>query len=127
MNRELRYKVLDGDRIVASGLGTTANMSSAGIAFHTNAYLPSGSFIELAISWPAMLADSCPMRLIVFGRVLRGADDIKVCTVDKWEFRTQARTAVAAAVPQRVDAKLMRWVEYRKEVMTRTATAHAMA
>ena len=131
MNREMRYKVLEADRIVASGVGTTANISSNGVAFHADAFLRSGSFIELSISWPAMLADSCPMRLIVFGRVLRGVDDMKVCTVDKWEFRTAARTsmvaAAAVAVPLRADAKLMRWVEYRKEVIQRTATAHAMA
>jgi len=135
MNREMRYKVLEGDRIVASGIGRTANMSSNGVAFHAEAFLPSGSFIELSISWPAMLADSCPMRLIVLGRILRGVDDMKVCTVDKWEFRTAARTSIATAVvgvPLRADAKLMRWVEYRKEVMLRThATAqpavHAMA
>jgi hypothetical protein len=130
MNREVRYKLLEGDRIVASGLGTTENMSSGGVAFQSDGDLPDGSFIELAISWPLMLDDVCPMRLIVFGRVLRGAQTTKVCTVEKWEFRTQSRK-LTTAIPLRIDGKLQRWAEYRKEVLMRstgaTAAATAMA
>ncbi|MGA2269536.1 MAG: hypothetical protein ABSH44_13790 [Bryobacteraceae bacterium] len=47
-----------------------------------------GTFIELSISWPALLDQTCPMRLIVFGRVLRGAGRTAACTLDKYEFRT---------------------------------------
>ncbi len=126
MTRELRYKLLEGDRIVASGMGTTENMSSGGIAFQSDAALPDGSFIELSISWPVLLAEACPMRLIVFGRVMQGSGETKICTVEKWEFRTQSRQ-LTAAVPLRIDSKLQRWAEYRKDVMMRTATAAAPA
>ena len=127
MNRELRYKLLEDDRIVAAGLGTTANVSSGGVAFQSDTTLPEGSFIELSISWPALLDDVCPMRLIVFGRVIRAAEDTKVCSVEKWEFRTQSRH-INANMPMRIDGKLQRWAEYRKEVMMRTALAsQAMA
>lgn len=122
MERELRFKLLENDRIVASGLGTTTNMSSGGVAFTTDAELPGGSYIELSISWPALLDEACPMRLIVFGRVLRGVGDTRVCTVEKWEFRTQARQ-VTARIPLRIDGKLQRWAEYRKEVMMRAQAA----
>jgi len=80
--------------------------------------------MELSISWPALLDDVCPMRLIVFGRVLRGAEQTKVCSVEKWEFRTQSRH-VTPSIPMRIDGKLQRWAEYRKEVMMRTAAALA--
>jgi hypothetical protein len=126
MTRELRYKLLEDERIMAVGLGSTTNVSSGGIAFHSNMDLPSGSFIELSISWPALLGDACPMRLIVFGRVLRGSGPAKVCTVEKWEFRTQARQ-VAASMPLRIDGKLQRWAEYRKEIIMRTSPAAAAA
>lgn len=126
MNRELRYKLLEDECIVAAGLGTTINMSSGGVAFQSDAGLPDGSYIELSISWPALLDDSLPMRLIVFGRVLRGSQETKVCTVEKWEFRTQARH-VTTSIPLRIDGKLQRWAEYRKEVMMRTAAAAAPA
>jgi hypothetical protein len=126
MERELRYKLLEQDRIVAAGLGTTSNVSSGGVAFQADEELPTGSFIELSISWPALLDDVCPMRLIVFGRVVRGEDAMKVCSVEKWEFRTQSRQ-VAANVPLRIDSKLQRWAEYRKEVMMRASVAGASA
>jgi hypothetical protein len=122
--QELRYKLLELDRIVASGSGTTENMSSGGVAFHADAVLAEGSYIELSIAWPVLLNGACPMRLIVFGRVARGKEDTKVCTVEKWEFRTQS-SKVATASPLRIDSKLQRWAEYRRDVMTRTAGASA--
>ncbi|MGA7236964.1 MAG: PilZ domain-containing protein [Bryobacteraceae bacterium] len=126
MNRELRYKLLEDERIMAAGLGTTVDMSSGGVAFHSDGALPNGSFIEISISWPALLDDVCPMRLIVFGRVLRGSEQVKVCTVEKWEFRTQSRQ-IATSMPLRIDGKLQRWAEYRKEIIMRTSAAAAHA
>ena len=73
MNRDLRYKVLEGNTIVGFGMGTTLDMGSGGVAFLIEHQLPVGSFIELSISWPVLLEDSCPMRLIVFGRVVRSS------------------------------------------------------
>lgn len=118
MVRDLRFRLLENDRIVASGFGTTTNMSSGGVAFTSDLNLPNGSWVELSISWPALLDEECPMRLIVFGRVLRGAEDMKVCTIEKWEFRTQSRQ-LTARTPLRMDGKLQRWAEYRREVMLR--------
>lgn len=91
LNRELRYKVLEGGAIVESGMGTTLDMGSGGVAFRTDHLLQAGSFIELSISWPVLLEGSCPMRLIVFGRVRRSAGRQSACTMDKYEFRTQSR------------------------------------
>jgi hypothetical protein len=115
LNRELRYKLLEGDTIVELGVGTTFDMGSGGVAFLTEHELPVGSFIELSISWPVLLEGSCPMRLIVFGRVVRSAGRLKACTIDKYEFRTQARV-VREVVPIRTDSMLQRWAEnIRKE------------
>lgn len=126
ITRDLRYKLLDRDRIVAAGSGTTANMSSGGIAFQSDVELPAGSYIELSISWPALLNEVCPMRLIVFGQVLRNPEEETVCSVEKWEFRTQARQ-ITAYMPLRMDGKLQRWAEYRKEVTMRAAAVGAPA
>jgi hypothetical protein len=115
VNRDLRYKVLEGDTIVSSGLGTTLDMASAGMAFLTEGHITAGSLIELSISWPVLLADSCPMRLIVFGRVVRSSGRKTACTVDKYEFRTQARLPLQV-VPIRQDSMLQRWADnIRKE------------
>jgi hypothetical protein len=115
INRDLRYKVLEGDTIVSSGVGTTLDMASAGMAFLTEGQIALGSFIELSISWPVLLENSCPMRLIVFGRVVRSSGRKTACTVDKYEFRTQARMPLQV-VPIRHDTMLQRWADnIRKE------------
>jgi hypothetical protein len=114
LQRELRYKLLEGEATIASGAGATCDMSSGGVAFTTDRPLAMGAFIEISISWPRALDDGCPMRLIVFGKVLRSGVHRSVCTVEKHEFRTQART-LKFAVPIRQDDKLQRWAkEYEK-------------
>ena len=89
IERELRYKVLDDETIVETGMGRTIDVGSGGVAFQIGHALTPGLFIELSISWPVLLEDACPMRLIVFGRVVRSAGRQTACTVDKYEFRTQ--------------------------------------
>ena len=95
IRRELRYKLL-ADDTMDSGTGQTINMGSGGIAFSIDHELKPDAFIELSISWPMLLDNTCPMRLIVFGRVLRSQSRKSVCNIDKYEFRTQARTFQAA-------------------------------
>jgi len=110
LQRELRYKLLEEDTIVAAGTGETVDLSSSGVGFTIDQQLKSGSFIELSISWPVLLDESCPMRLIIFGRVQRTSEQKSVCTVDKYEFRTQSRI-FQASPPVRNDAMLRRWAD----------------
>ena len=111
MEREMRYKLLENDTTVASGAGQTVDMSSSGVAFLGQHTARQGQLIELSISWPVLLNDSCPMRLIVFGRVVRCGGFRTACTVDKYEFRTQARTVRETPIPIRNDGALLRWAE----------------
>lgn len=116
MNRELRYKVT-GERVrAAAGNGHTLNLCSTGVAFQTEQPMVEGTFVELSIQWPVLLDDTCPMRLIVFGRILRATEETAVCSIDKYEFRTAARTFKAAPVA-RCDSMLERWADgMRKEI-----------
>jgi hypothetical protein len=82
-------------------------MGSGGVAFFAEGELRPGAFVELSISWPALLDQTCPIRLIVFGRVLRGAGHTVVCTVKKYEFRTARAGRMDAWV--RTDSILERW------------------
>jgi hypothetical protein len=122
MHRELRYKVLDQDTIVEAGMGQTVDMGSGGVAFRIDSQLTPGLLIELSISWPVLLEDACPMRLIVFGRVLRSAHHQTVCTVDKYEFRTQARAARPLA-RVRTDSMLQRWADTIRKESLKAASA----
>jgi len=121
INREMRYKVLENDLVVATGVGTTLDMASGGMSFATDNLLRVGSFIELSISWPVLLDDSCPMRLIVFGRVVRSGGRQTACTVDKYEFRTQAR--VHQMAPVRNDSMLQRFAETVRKESLKAASA----
>jgi hypothetical protein len=115
IQRELRYKMLEDGAIVASGTGRTIDLGSSGVAFAADHPLKPGAFVEISISWPVLLDQTCPMRLIGFGRVLRCSGKKTVCSIDKYEFRTQARTFQSDAVT-RSDAMLQRWAEgIRKE------------
>lgn len=110
IRRELRYKLLVDNSVVEAGVGQTVDIGSGGVAFRAGRALTPGAFLELSISWPVLLEQNCPMRLNVFGRVLRSTGDVVACTIDKYEFRTQART-VGNTFAVRSDAMLERWAE----------------
>ena len=126
IHRELRYKLLEDDRIVAAGSGETVNLSSGGVGLEVDQPLAIGAFIEMSISWPVLLDQNCLMRLIAFGRVVRCDGRRVACTIDKYEFRTQART-LQFATPIRSDGMLQRWAgNLRKEaVKTRAISVSA--
>ncbi len=109
MQRELRYKLLKDGATVEAGVGETVDIGSGGVSFQTSRDLPAGNFIELSISWPVLLEDNCPMRLIVFGRVVRTDGNKCACTIDKYEFRTQSR--VVHPMTSRTDTMLQRWAD----------------
>src|ERR1035438_3926826 len=63
MERDVRYKVAEVGVVVAAGSGHTINMCSSGVAFVTEQPLTPGGLVELSISWPVLLDETCPMRL----------------------------------------------------------------
>ena len=124
IHRDLAYKVLVDDEVVASGTGRTINLSSGGIAFETDRALPGGSFIELSISWPVLLDQCCPMRLAIFGRVLRSDGRRSACLAEKYEFRTQARSLPAERMV-RGDWALRQWADGMRKEAVKTAVMGA--
>jgi hypothetical protein len=99
IRRELRYKLVKGRRVLAAGAGHTIDVGSGGVAFSADHELEPGAAVEFSINWPALLDRTCPIRLVVFGRVLRGAGRTAVCTVDKHEFRTARASRADAWAP----------------------------
>jgi hypothetical protein len=106
----MRFKLMEDGEIVAEGMGETIDIASGGVSFIPGQPLKVGTYIELSISWPVLLDDNTRMRLVVFGRVVRSNIHTTACTVDKYEFRTQARRMGAEAQVRR-DSMLRRWVE----------------
>ena len=96
IEREVRYKILNrktGDEV---GTGRTVNMSSNGVLFTTDGFLIPGRRVELAISWPANLNNTVPLKLVARGRVVRSQDGVAAVEIQQYEFRTQSTAAATA-------------------------------
>src|SRR5215813_14569398 len=74
IEQEVRYKMLYGQRIAETGTGKTVNISSGGVWFTTENTLTPGMPVELSMNWPVLLNDSCPMKLMIYGCVIRTND-----------------------------------------------------
>ena len=91
IEQEVRYKMLYGQRIAETGVGRTINISSGGVWFTTETMLTSGMPIELSMTWPVLLNDSCPMKLMIYGCVVRSNDKGAAVAIERYEFRTSGR------------------------------------
>src|SRR5215468_9178394 len=86
---ELKYKLVRRKRILDTGTGHTIDLSSGGVLFEAERSLPAGLNVELSVTWPVLLHNVAPMRLLIVGRVVRNdRNKIAIRTV-KHEFRTQ--------------------------------------
>ena len=90
---ELNYKMLYGQRISETGSGKTLNISSGGVRFTTESTLTIGMPIEVSMGWPVLLNDSCPMKLMIYGCVIRCDEKGAAVAIERYEFRTQGSRA----------------------------------
>src|SRR4051795_6302675 len=91
IEQEVRYKMLYGQRIAETGAGKTINISSGGLWITTENTLTPGLPVELSMSWPVLLNDSCPMKLMVYGCVVRSNEKGCAVAIERYEFRTAGR------------------------------------
>jgi len=89
IDQEVKYKMLYGQRIAETGVGRTMNISSGGVWFSTETMLTSGMPVELSMNWPVLLNDSCPMKLMIYGCVVRSKEKGDAVAIERYEFRTQ--------------------------------------
>jgi hypothetical protein len=108
IEQEVRYKMLYGQRIAETGVGKTVNISSGGVWFSTENMLTTGMPVELSLSWPVLLNDSCPMKLMIYGCVVRSNQGGAAVAIERYEFRTQGRGAqqLHPAIPAPVEFRL---------------------
>jgi hypothetical protein len=93
LEQEVRYKMLYGQRIAETGAGKTTNISSGGIWMTTESMLTTGMPVELSMSWPVRLNDTCPMKLMIYGCVVRSNQRGAAIAIERYEFRTQGSRA----------------------------------
>jgi len=97
MRLQIEFKIMKNYLVVGSGGGTTVDLSSNGIAFVTDKPLKVGSYLELSANWPVLLNDSCPLKLMFFGRVVRSDERITAVAADRHEFRTRKSASLQPA------------------------------
>ncbi len=107
IDQEVKYKMLYGQRIAETGVGRTMNISSGGVWFSTENMLTSGMPVELSMSWPVLLNDSCPMKLMIYGCVVRSNEKGAGVAIERYEFRTQgSKTFQQTSVPTPLEVRL---------------------
>ncbi len=95
IEREVRYKMLNKKTSDEAGTGKTLNISSNGVLFTTDHSLLPGRRVEIDISWPAQLNNTCPLKLVARGRVVRFEDGKAAIEIQQYEFRTQSTRNLA--------------------------------
>ena len=70
------------------GIGKTVNLSSSGVLFEATGRLPARSLIELFIDWPLLKEGAHPLKLVMYGRVIRSDGQLAVVRVSRHEFRS---------------------------------------
>src|SRR5437879_4414890 len=83
INLQVEYKVLKNYLAIGNGTGTIVDLSSNGIAFQTDKPMTVGNYLELSASWPVLLDGSCPLKLVVFGKVVRNDERITAVVADR--------------------------------------------
>ncbi|HUA63729.1 MAG TPA: hypothetical protein VML19_33585 [Verrucomicrobiae bacterium] len=106
IEQDVRYKMLYGQRIAETGTGKTANISSGGVWFTTESMLTSGMPVEISMNWPVLLNDSCPMKLMIYGCVVRSNEKGAAVAIERYEFRTQGRAFQQPVIPNPVEFRL---------------------
>src|SRR5712691_7459160 len=90
IEREVRYKVFGTHKnVMQIGLGKSLNMSSSGVLFTTESILRAGQRVELAVSWPVLLDNMLPLKLVASGRLVRSQGTQAAMSIDKYEFKTR--------------------------------------
>ena len=89
VDQEVLYKALYRQSVRQAGVGRVMDISSSGVCFTTQHALEPGMSVELSIDWPVLLSDSCHIKLMIQGRVVRSSAEVAVLMIERYEFRTQ--------------------------------------
>jgi hypothetical protein len=56
--------------------------------------LEEGQVVELEVSWPALLNDVLPLKLVAHGRLIRIEERRAVIAIEKYEFKTRGASGL---------------------------------
>jgi hypothetical protein len=88
IEQDICYKCPSGRQ--TGGVGKVMDISSKGIRFTTEGTLSPGMRIELSVGWPARLNNTCLLKLMIYGSVVRSEMSATAVRIERYEFRTRA-------------------------------------
>ena len=97
LRRQLHYRLLNRRHVTLAGVGETLNMSSSGILFTAEGSLPEGQPVEVSVNWPAQISESCALKLVAMGRIIRSDPRRSVIRIERYQFRTRRPIPSAGA------------------------------
>jgi hypothetical protein len=97
IQQDVRYQCVKGSRITLVGVGKTLEIGSREVRFTTQQPLKRGQKMRLAVDWPAMLHNTCRMKLEIFGWIVESDPAEAAVKIERYEFRT--RGAPLAMMP----------------------------
>jgi hypothetical protein len=68
--------------------------------------LPIGVPVELSLGWPVLLNDSCPMKLTVYGSVVRSDLRGAAVAIERYEFERDRRSRRRFPIDREVKYKM---------------------
>jgi len=92
IQKDVCYRCLRSGDLSAIGVGRTLQISSREVRFTTQHALQLGETVRVAMDWPAMLDNTCLMKLEICGSVVRSELDRAAVKIEKYEFRTRGAT-----------------------------------
>jgi hypothetical protein len=93
IGQDVRYKCLSGGRLSDGGAGKSLDVSSGGVRFTTERALSVGELLEVTVKWPALVDNTCLMKLVINGQVIRSDPNSAAVKIERYEFRTRASKA----------------------------------
>jgi PilZ domain len=79
--------ILAGNRIPAK----IQDIGSGGVFLKTDRIFRLGESIQVLIDWPVLLDRRCPLRLVIFGKVLRSDESGSAVKLVQYEFRIRPK------------------------------------
>jgi hypothetical protein len=89
IQQDVRYQCMKGSRIFAVGVGRTLEIGSREVRLTIQQPLKRGQKMRLAVDWPAMLHNTCRMKLEIFGWILHCENGVAAVKIERYEFRTR--------------------------------------
>jgi hypothetical protein len=88
---DLEYEVRGRKGVRLMGFGRTINISSRGVLLEISDWIPNRCRIRLSINWPFFLGGSIPLKLLMYGEIVRVASNTIAVRVTGHTFHTAAR------------------------------------